>query len=85
MRSIRNKTWQRWLAALIRTWRGLYKIGGILAIVYMVGSLIDADGDALHEVYDFNMDAATPLTFIAENRLWWIVWQGLICWKAASC
>ncbi|MEZ4712951.1 MAG: hypothetical protein R3A44_37525 [Caldilineaceae bacterium] len=59
-------------------WRGLYKVGGILAIAYMVLSLVVPTVMLFMKSYDFNMDAATLLAFIAENRLWWIVWQTLI-------
>ncbi|MEZ4862779.1 MAG: hypothetical protein R3C14_15795 [Caldilineaceae bacterium] len=59
-------------------WRGLYKVGGMLAIVYMVLSLVVPALMLFLKSYDFDMDAATLLAFIAENRLWWIVWQTLI-------
>ncbi|MEZ4621506.1 MAG: hypothetical protein R2867_39225 [Caldilineaceae bacterium] len=78
MRSIPQQNVAEMVGGPDPAWRGLYKIGGILAIVYMVGSLIVPAVMLFMKSYDFNMDAATLLTFIAENRLWWIVWQGLI-------
>ncbi|HRW09841.1 MAG TPA: DUF4386 family protein [Caldilineaceae bacterium] len=78
MRSIPRQNAAELVGGPDPAWRGLYKIGGILAIVYMVGSLIVPAVMLFMKSYDFNMDAATLLTFIAENRLWWIVWQGLI-------
>lgn len=78
MRAIPQQVAQQTSIGPDPAWRGLYKIGGLLAIVYMVVSLIVPTIMLFLKSYDFNMDAATLLAFIAENRLWWIVWQGLI-------
>ena len=78
MRSVAQQNTAEIVGGPDPAWRGLYKIGGILAIVYMVLSLIVPAVMLFLKSYDFNMDVPTLLTFIAQNRLWWIVWQGLI-------
>lgn len=59
-------------------WRGLYKAGGISAILYMLLSLIVPALMIFTSPYDFVMDGAALLAFIAEHRLWWIGLQTLV-------
>lgn len=63
------------------SWKSLYKIGGISAILYMVLALIVPTLQVLTMEY-FEMTAeyggAEFLLFIAENRLWWLIAQTLL-------
>ena len=60
------------------SWKGLYRIGGISAILYVVLSLVVPGMQVLFTQYDFSMDAATLLSFIASNNVWWITLQTLV-------
>ncbi|MGD8752660.1 MAG: hypothetical protein PVG14_14615 [Anaerolineales bacterium] len=63
------------------SWKGLYKVGGISAILYMVLALVVPTLQVLTMEY-FEMTAeyggAEFLKFIAENRLWWLIAQTLL-------
>lgn len=63
------------------SWKSMYKIGGISAILYMVLALVVPTLQVLTMEY-FEMTAeyggAEFLQFIAENRLWWLIAQTLL-------
>lgn len=58
-------------------WRGLYRAGGVSAILYVLLGIIVPGALFLTVQYD-NMDGAALLEFIAANRTWWIAVQTLI-------
>ncbi|GIK42943.1 MAG: hypothetical protein BroJett011_67760 [Chloroflexota bacterium] len=60
------------------SWRGLYRAGGVSAILYVVLSLIVPTVQVLTMQYDFKMDGPTLLQFIASHRLWWMILQTLV-------
>jgi len=57
---------------------GLYKAGGISAILYIILALIVPSLLVLIPQYDFKMDGPALLKFIASNRIWWIFLQSLV-------
>jgi hypothetical protein len=63
------------------TWKGLYKVGGISAILYIVLALAVPTVQVLTMKY-FSLTAdyggAEFLQFIAENRLWWLILQTVV-------
>jgi hypothetical protein len=60
------------------SWKGLYRAGGVSAILYIVLGLVVPAVLIMTTTYDFEMDGATLLGFIAANRLWWIALQTLV-------
>lgn len=60
------------------SWRGLYRAGGVSAILYVVLSLTVPAVQVLTAQYDFKMDGPTLLQFIASNKLWWMIFQTLV-------
>ena len=66
------------VAAPDPSWRGLYRAGGISAILYVLLSLVVPATQIFTVQYDFKMDGATLLAFIAENRAWFLVLQTLV-------
>jgi hypothetical protein len=59
-------------------WRGLYRIGGISALLYtLLGLIVPAIMAALKS-YDFYMDAPTLLAFVAANPVWFTAMQTLV-------
>lgn len=63
------------------SWKGLYKVGGISAILYLVLSLVVPTIQVLTMEY-FQMtaeyDGLEFLRFIAANRTWWLIAQTLV-------
>jgi len=63
------------------SWKGLYKAGGISAILYIVLALLIPTVQVLTKSY-FSTTAeyggAEFLQFIAENRTWWLIAQTLV-------
>jgi hypothetical protein len=63
------------------SWKGLYKVGGISAILYIVLALVVPTVQVLTMEY-FEMTAeyggAELLQFIAENRFWWLFLQTVV-------
>jgi hypothetical protein len=57
------------------SWRGLYRAGGVSAILYVVLALAAPTAQVLTAQYDFKMDGPTLLQFIASNKLWWMILQ----------
>jgi hypothetical protein len=60
------------------SWRGLYRAGGVSAILYVVLALAVPAVQVLTAQYDFKMDGPTLLQFIASNRLWWMILQTVV-------
>jgi hypothetical protein len=60
------------------SWRGLYRAGGVTAILYVVLALTVPAVQVFTVQYDFKMDGPTLLQFIASNKLWWITLQTLV-------
>jgi len=60
------------------SWRGLYRAGGVSAILYVVLALTVPAVQVFTVQYDFKMDGPTLLQFIASNKLWWITLQTLV-------
>lgn len=60
------------------SWRGLYKAGGVSAILYVVLAVTVPAVQVLTVQYDFKMDGPTLLQFIAAHRLWWMTLQTLV-------
>jgi hypothetical protein len=63
------------------SWKGLYKVGGISAILYIVLALVVPTVQVLTMEY-FELTAeyggAEFLQFIAENRFWWLILQTIV-------
>jgi hypothetical protein len=59
-------------------WRGLYRIGGIGALLYVLLGLIVAAVMAALKSYDFYMDAPALLAFIAADPVWFTAFQTLV-------
>ena len=59
-------------------WRGLYRIGGISALLYVLLGLIVPAIMAALKSYDFYMDAAPLLAFVAANPVWFTSMQTLV-------
>jgi len=63
------------------SWKGLYKVGGISAILYIVLALAVPTVQVLTMEY-FELSAeyggAEFLQFIADNRLWWLILQTVV-------
>ncbi len=60
------------------SWRGLYRAGGISSFLYIVFSLIIPTILVMTRHYDFKMDGTSLLTFIAANKVWWMLLQSLV-------
>src|SRR5688572_12071925 len=62
-----------------RTWRRLYRIGGMSALLYLVlGIVAPAALFVLVPTgYERGLNSASLLTLIAANRTWWIIVQTL--------
>jgi hypothetical protein len=60
------------------SWRGLYRAGGVSAILYVLFALTVPAVQVFTVQYDFKMDGPTLLQFIASNKLWWITLQTLV-------
>ena len=60
------------------SWRGLYRAGGVSAILYALLAVIVPTVQVLTVQYDFKMDGPTLLQFIAAHRLWWMILQTLV-------
>jgi len=60
------------------SWRGLYRAGGVSAILYVVLALTVPAVQVFTVQYDFKMGGPTLLQFIASNKLWWITLQTLV-------
>jgi len=58
-------------------WGGLYKAGGISAILYVTFGLILPAIIFLTTSYDASMNGEEALQFIGSHRLWWIVVQNM--------
>ena len=79
--SVSQQAAEKVAAVVDPSWKGLYKVGGISAILYMVLALVVPTLQVLTMEY-FEMTAeyggAEFLQFIAENRLWWLIAQTLL-------
>ncbi|MBN1992036.1 MAG: hypothetical protein JW953_04985 [Anaerolineae bacterium] len=60
------------------SWRGLYRAGGVSAILYVVLAVTVPAVQVLTVQYDFKMDGPTLLQFIAAHKLWWMILQTLV-------
>jgi hypothetical protein len=63
------------------SWKGLYKVGGISAILYIVLALVAPTLQVLSMKYfelTTEYNGAQFLQFIAENRFWWLILQTLV-------
>jgi hypothetical protein len=60
------------------SWRGLYRAGGVSAILYVLLAVTVPAVQVLTAQYDFKMDGPTLLQFIAAHRLWWMTLQTLV-------
>lgn len=78
MTSMAQQSVEKAVAGPDPSWRGLYRAGGVSAILYVVLSLTVPTVQVLTVQYDFKMDGPTLLQFIASNRLWWIILQTLV-------
>lgn len=59
------------------TWKDLYKIGGISAILYVILGIIVPGLLLIGSSYSRDMDGVALLQFIASNRIWWLAVQTL--------
>lgn len=79
--SVSHRAAEKVAAVVDPSWKGLYKVGGISAILYIVLALVVPTLQVLTMEY-FEMTAeyggAEFLQFIAENRLWWLIAQTLL-------
>jgi len=78
MTSMAQQSGEKAVAGPDPSWRGLYRAGGVSAILYVLLSLTVPGVQVLTMQYDFKMDGPTLLQFIAANRLWWITLQTLV-------
>ena len=60
------------------SWRGLYRAGGVSAILYVLLAVTVPAVQVFTAQYDFKMDGPTLLQFIASHRLWWMTLQTLV-------
>ncbi|UCH10754.1 MAG: hypothetical protein JSU61_02370 [Fidelibacterota bacterium] len=60
------------------SWKTLYKLGGISALLYVVLSLIVPAFLVLIPKYDFKLEGSALLEFIASHKTWWIFLQSLV-------
>ena len=79
--SVSQQAAEKVAAVVDPSWKGLYKVGGISAILYMVLALVVPTIQVLTMEY-FERTAeyggAEFLQFIAENRFWWLTAQTLL-------
>jgi len=78
MTSMAQQSVEKAVAGPDPSWRGLYRAGGVSAILYVVLALAVPAVQVLTAQYDFKMDGPTLLQFIASNRLWYIILQTLV-------
>ena len=78
MTSMAQQSVKKAVAGPDPSWRGLYRAGGVSAILYVVLALAVPAVQVLTAQYDFKMDGPTLLQFIASNRLWYIILQTLV-------
>ena len=60
------------------SWHGLYRAGGITAILYVVLSLVVPTVQIFVAQYDFSMDGPTLIEFISTHQLWWMILPTLV-------
>ena len=60
------------------SWRGLYSIGGIAALLYVLLGLVVPAIMAALKSYDFYLDAPALLAFIASDPVWFTALQTLV-------
>ena len=60
------------------SWKGLYKAGGISAFLYVILGIIVPAVMIVSTQYDFDMDGATLLKFIAATKNWFLISQTLV-------
>lgn len=60
------------------SWRGLYRAGGVSAILYVILAVMVPAVQVVTAQYDFKLDGPTLLQFIASHRLWWMILQTLV-------
>jgi hypothetical protein len=79
--SVSKQAVEKFAAVVDPSWKGLYKVGGISAILYIVLALVVPTLQVLTMEY-FEKTAEYGgtefLQFIAENRLWWLIAQTLL-------
>ena len=79
--SVSQQAAEKVSAGVDPSWKSLYKVGGISAILYIVLALVVPTLQVLTMKY-FSQTAdyggAEFLGFIAENRLWWLIAQTLL-------
>jgi hypothetical protein len=79
--SVSQQAVEKFAAVVDPSWKGLYKVGGISAILYIILALVVPTLQVLTMEY-FEKTAeyggAEFLQFIAENRLWWLIAQTLL-------
>jgi hypothetical protein len=60
------------------SWKGLYKAGGISAFLYVILGIIVPAVLIFFNQYDFDMDGAEILKFIAATKNWFLIFQTLV-------
>jgi len=60
------------------SWKALYRLGSVAAVLYVVLAVLIPLVLVVSVDYDFELDGAALLEFIAEHRTWWITLQGLV-------
>lgn len=60
------------------SWKSLYKAGGISAFLYVLLGIIVPAVLVFSARYDFDMDGAALLKFIAANTTWFFIFQTLV-------
>jgi hypothetical protein len=60
------------------SWRGLYMVGGITALLYILLGLIAPGLMTALKSYDFYLDAPALLAFIAADPVWFTAMQTLV-------
>jgi len=59
-------------------WQGLYRAGGLAALLYVLLGVVIPTVMVYAEGYDFHLTGPAMLAFIASHRLWWTTLQTLV-------
>jgi hypothetical protein len=60
------------------SWRGLYRAGGVAAMLYVLLGIVVPTVQVVSAGYDFHLTAPALLAYIGAHRTWWIVLQTLV-------
>lgn len=78
MASLTHQSVEEAAEGLDLSWKGLYKAGGISAFLYVILGIIVPAVLIFSTKYDFDMDGAALLKFIAATKNWFLIFQTLV-------